>query len=371
MAGPAMIPRQVVVTPGSVYLVWEGGSFRYTPTGGVVADVEYTVTRTDLGGAPLVGRVRKGGNGFGYYEDAQVTKASEQAYTFANLPVGPVGFLHRAKLDDPLRSYVYTIKARYIHIESVPLAGTPFTTARQVEDGCGITEFSVTPPRIQTPVLSNASTARGGVAIDWKMPSDQQQTGFLVLGAGLPTDGKTVPCCSVQLGDLPAGSQSWLIAPFWDTPEGRVINASTGLRVTQTIAPWTSTPGPAPAGIKALAFPDSNPITNSCSVRIDVNWAPVPGTTGYTVYNDGAAISPRIPLTTLSFFYKQGGLRLSDLVQGALLSALGSDYTNGPRFKRGVNITVISSFGDRPDGVSAVVPYTFSTYPCWDGLGDR
>jgi hypothetical protein len=130
-------------------------------------------------------------------------------------------------------------------------------------------------------------------------------------------------------------------------------------------------PGPAPLGIKALAFPNSDPITNSCSVRIDVNWAPVPGATGYTVYNENAALGSRIPLTTLSFFYKQGGLQLSDLVQGALLSALGSDYTNGPRFKRGVNIQVGASFGDRPDSMSEVVPYTFSTYPCWDGLGDR
>jgi len=36
-----------------------------------------------------------------------------------------------------------------------------------------------------------------------------------------------------------------------------------------------------------------------------------------------------------------------------------------------VNIKVVAAFTDRPDGVSGVVPYSFSTYPCWDGLGDR
>jgi len=177
------------------------------------------------------------------------------------------------------------------------------------------------------------------------------------------TAGRSMPD---TITDLPAGSQSWLIAPYWDTPDGRAIDASTGLRVTATIAPWTSTPGPAPAGIKVQAFPNSDVIKNTCSVSIAVTWAPVPGATGYTVYGESGPISSRIPLTSFSFFYRQAAMKLSDLFLGAVAGVV-SDYANSPQFKRGVQIRVAASFVDRPDGLSAAVPYTFSTYPCWDG----
>src|SRR6185369_13511817 len=119
-------------------------------TGRLLSDVEYTVRRTDLGGAALVGQVRKGGGGFGYYEDGSATWASQQS-NLSNVPVGPMSFQHRAKLDDS-RSYVYTVTARHVHYESVQVPGNPFPVNAEVGDGCGITEFRVTPPKIQTPV---------------------------------------------------------------------------------------------------------------------------------------------------------------------------------------------------------------------------
>ena len=365
LTGPVMVPAQVVVTPGSVQLVWQGDAFsRAFATNRILSDVEYTVRRTDLGGAALVGSVRKGGGGFGYYADASATWASEQS-NISGLPVGPMSFLHRAKFDDS-RSYVYTVTASHFHYDVVQVPGNPFPINAQVADGCGITEFRVTPPKIQTPVLTSASTARGGVTIAWKMPSDQQQTGFLVLGAGLPSEGRTAGCCGIQIANVPTGSQSWLIAPYWDTPEGRMINASAGLRVTQTIAPWTDTPGLPPTGINVKSFPTSDPVAGSCFVNMQINWAPVPGSTGYTVYVEGGPTSPRIPLTTFSFNYREGQMALSDLGKAVVLGPI-SDYASSPQFTRGVSVKVAASFGDRPDGMSAPVPYSFSTFPCSDG----
>jgi hypothetical protein len=167
---------------------------------------------------------------------------------------------------------------------------------------------------------------------------------------------------SIQITGPPAGSQSWLITPFWDTPDGRVIDAGSGLRVSATVAAWTSTPGPPPTGILLQAIQASNVINGTCSVSIKVTWAPAPGATGYTVYNESGAISGRIPLTTFSFFYRQADMRLSDLGKAAVLAPI-SDYANSPEFTRGVQVKVAASFADRPDGLSAPVPLTFSIFP--------
>jgi len=372
LAGPVVFADATVATPGAVQMAWRRdpwvGVTSLRPPTGVTTNVEYSVTRADLGGTQM-------GAGL-------ASSPSTGSSLPFPIPGENVAFVHAAKLEEG-KTYVYKIRARHFHQDVRMIAAGSAATnyfpvwqaTANYEDGCGETAVTITAPQIQTPVLTNLGNAKGSVTIDWKMPSDQRQTGFLVLGAGLPSNGTTVGQTHIQINELPAGSQSWLIAPYWDTPSGRAINASTGLRVTATLAPWTSTPGPPPTGILVQAFPSSDPIANSCSVRININWAPVPGTTGYTVYNDNAAISARIPLTNFSFSYKEGALRLSDLARGVLLQGItaigGSDYVNGPLFKRGVNIKVVAAFTDRPDGVSGVVPYSFSTYPCWDGLGDR
>ena len=145
-----------------------------------------------------------------------------------------------------------------------------------------------------------------------------------------------------------------------------MINAGAGLRVTQTIAPWTDTPGLPPTGINVKSFPTSDPIAGTCFVNMQINWAPVPGSTGYTVYVEGGPTTPRIPLTTFSFNYRDGQMKLSDLGKAVVLAPI-SDYASRPEFQRGFSVRVAASFSDRPDGMSAPVPYSFSTFPCSDG----
>ena len=84
------------------------------------------------------------------------------------------------------------------------------------------------------------------------------------------------------------------------------------------------------------------------------------------MYVEGGPTSARIPLTTFSFNYREGQMKLSDLGKAAILAPI-SNYANAPEFTRGVSVKVAASFADRPDGVSAPVPYSFSTFPCADG----
>jgi hypothetical protein len=205
----------------------------------------------------------------------------------------------------------------------------------------------------------------------------QWPTGFLVLGAGLPPGGKTVgrggykydPVWGwITISNLPPGNQSWVITPYWGSPNG--LDTSTGLRVAATIAPWTNTPGLPPTGIRVQPAINHDIIAKTCTVSILVTWAAVPGATGYTVY-DGTVPLVTMPLTTYPYIYRQGQTKLTDVVEGAMLSALyeafQSQYANQPQFRRGVSIRVAAHFTDRPDGVSAPVPSTFSIFPCSDG----
>jgi hypothetical protein len=219
------------------------------------------------------------------------------------------------------------------------------------------------------------------VTIEWKKPDELRvpygENGFLVFGPGLPSEGAAVrvvfsnqaPCCTLQIANLPAGSQSWLIVPYWSgagSQYQRAFDVSTGLRVTANVAPWSSTPGPPPTGIVLQAIQASNVINATCSVTIKVTWAPVPGATGYVVHNESGPLGSPSPFTTFSFNYRQENMRLSDLGKAAVLAPI-SDYANAPQFRRGVQVKVAAIFPDRADGVSAFVPLTFSTFPCWDG----
>jgi hypothetical protein len=66
----------------------------------------------------------------------------------------------------------------------------------------------------------------------------QGQNGFLVLGNGLPANGRELPASATAttISDLPGGAGAWLITPYWNDPPDRVIDVSTGLRVTATTA---------------------------------------------------------------------------------------------------------------------------------------
>jgi hypothetical protein len=220
------------------------------------------------------------------------------------------------------------------------------------------------------------------VTIEWRMPTPytnytQWPTGFLVLGAGLPAGGKTVGLGGykydpvwgwITIINLPAGNQSWVITPYWGSPSG--LDTSTGLRVAATIAPWTNTPGQPPTGIRVQPAINHDIVASKCQVSILVTWSPVPGATGYTVY-DGTVPLVTMPLTTYPYIYRPERMRLTDVVSSAMLSALyeafQSQYANQPQFSRRVSIKVAAHFTDRPDGVSAPVLSAFSIFPCADG----
>ena len=290
-------------------------------------------------------------------------------------PTQPVGTMPRRGADGPTST---------TPPDTATAAPVQATTTQGNQSGP-----SARPVPRQSPTLVNVTTARGAVTIAWNMTPDQHQRGFFIYGPTFPPSGGYVkvvrddrdvpaPCCVLQIPNVPAGSQSWLIVPYYQMWLGGgnygepFFDVSTGLRVNVTVAPWSI--GPAPTNVKVQSSTGFDIIKNTCAVNIAVAWAPVPGATGYTVFADGKPIGTRIPLNSFSYFYRQADMKLSDLVTGTVLSAiyaaLESQYANQPQFKRGVQIQVAASFANpatQGDGVSAFVPYTFSTFPCSDG----
>ena len=65
----------------------------------------------------------------------------------------------------------------------------------------------------------------------------QGQTGYVILGAGLPQEGREFPAASssAEITGLQPGTHAWLLAPVWDTPGGRMIDVSTGRSLSATV----------------------------------------------------------------------------------------------------------------------------------------
>jgi len=84
----------------------------------------------------------------------------------------------------------------------------------------------------------------------------------------------------------------------------------------------------------------------------------VPGAIAYTVYSDDVT-SERMPFTTFTFS-SSIPWRNADLARGTV----DANYRNQPAFTGKIEVKVGATFPDKPDGVSAAVPLTFSTYPC-------
>jgi hypothetical protein len=297
-----------------------------------------------------------------------------------------------------LSGATYTVSRKDLGVVTpTPIAGSPYThtaaidyrtpyqysiTATFADNRCATTNVSVTGPKPLVPQVTATVTqgVTGKVHLAWGVQADRP-TSYLVLGPGLKNDGAEVSAAaagqSIDIESLPSGTHEWLITPLWKTPAGIMSDVTTAAHAKATIvniAPPVppKPPGPPPTGIRLQAFQNSDPIAGTCNVNIAVNWAPVPGAIGYTVYGDNGPISTRIPLTTFSFFYRQNDMRLSDLLKGGTLSALyavtgSGDYANEPQFRRGVQVKVAASFADKSDGVSAFVPLAFTIYPCSDG----
>jgi hypothetical protein len=203
MAGP-VIQSPVAVSPARASIQW----------GALPGATGYTVARNDVG---------------------LITPAPIQANTF----------VHNAPFDYRV-AYTYTVTAQYAV-------------------GCGTSRVTVTAPPPPTPTVvgvsainGNTATRTGDVRIAWNLPGSDA-TGYLVLGPGLPQNGReilaptraTVPTFDTTFGartkdpaavpfqidisGVPAGTHTWLIAPFWNTPTGRVIDVNTGARATAKV----------------------------------------------------------------------------------------------------------------------------------------
>jgi hypothetical protein len=266
-------------------------------------------------------------------------------------------------------------------VSGLNLPGTPAQPATTTFPGGSATATPA--PRTPTPVLIGiAHSNHLEVTFEWRMPTayanyTQWPTGFLVQGAGLPPEGRTRGLGGykydpvwgwITITNLPAGNQSWVVTPYWGSPNG--LDTSTGLRVSATIAPWTNTPGQPPTGVRVQPAINHDIVAGTCQVSILVTWSPVPGATAYTV-SDGTVPLVTMPLTTYPYIYRKDRMKLTDVVSSSMLAALyeafQSQYSNQPQFRRGVSITVTAHFPDRPPGVSAPVPSAFSIFPCSDG----
>ncbi len=172
-------------SPGSAYLYW-------TPVAGATG---YTVSRSDLG-----------------------------VLTPTPLSATTGSFTHRALLYPP-KTYIYTIFAIY-------------------PQGCGSRDLTITSQAPQLPsVFSMTGAAPGQVTLSFSLSSFQQRdyTGVLIQGPALPQTGREVRRYagssqgSTSITGVPAGTQTWVVTAFWDTPGGRAIDTSKGRSITVTV----------------------------------------------------------------------------------------------------------------------------------------
>jgi hypothetical protein len=75
--------------------------------------------------------------------------------------------------------------------------------------------------------------------ITWQATS-QAESGYLVIGPGLSSQGLETPnnpstARRAATGALARGTHAWFVIPYWETPEGRVIDDNRGARATATI----------------------------------------------------------------------------------------------------------------------------------------
>jgi hypothetical protein len=192
MPGP-VIASPVRVTPGAAYLSWAASA----------GAAGYTVTRGDVG-------------------------------ILTPTPIQATTFVHNAPLDYRV-TYTYTVTTQY-------------------KIGCGTSRVTLAAPRPGTPTITSVTThggtsapRTGGVRIGWDLP-DTDATGYLVLGPGLPQSGQeiagrrtlsrvgdSISGYQIDVNGVPAGTHTWLIAPFWNTPTGRMIDVGTGARATAKV----------------------------------------------------------------------------------------------------------------------------------------
>ena len=125
--------------------------------------------------------------------------------------------MHLAKLTHP-GTYVYTITAAY-------------------HEGCGKTDISLNSQQPATPLISNTPVSQAGrVRLTWSWPQRSSEqlvvgdyTGVLITGPALPSAGREVRRRDITgdftlIDGVPAGSRTWTVKAYWDTPGGRVMD---------------------------------------------------------------------------------------------------------------------------------------------------
>jgi hypothetical protein len=150
---------------------------------------------------------------------------------------------------------VFPFTVNYVH--SAPLYHTQtyvYAVTAQTAQGCGVSQITVTPPRPFSPPAAafvNNGAWGGNVSVRWSIPegNDTSMTGFLLFGPGFPAEGWEERTCTVynaynecvspyayerRVG-LGPGDYTWIIAPYWDTQNGRMVDVSSGTRVTLRI----------------------------------------------------------------------------------------------------------------------------------------
>jgi hypothetical protein len=185
-------------SPGAVYLQWDA----------VAGATGYRVTRSTGGG------------------DLTPT------------PIQESEFMHADALDYRL-TYDYSVTALY-------------------GDGCGMVTTTLKPPRPTPPRVlrigtsGDAKTRRGRVTLTWR-EGVTDADGFFVIGPGVES-GKDVPIehslataagvaqnfaepnvYTTEIDNVPSGDHTWLIAPFWETPTGRVVDVGIAARAQMKV----------------------------------------------------------------------------------------------------------------------------------------
>jgi hypothetical protein len=180
----APVIRKSLGTPGAAYLVWNA----------VAGATGYTIARTDLG-------------------------------ALTPQPLTATEFKHSAPLEHET-IYHYVVTALH-------------------PQGCGEVTVDVQPQAAATPTIrrvlatgGDLATRKGRVTIEWRL-SHSDATGYLVFGPGVP-NGVEVAARGdavhrVEIGGLAPGNHTWTVAPVWDTPLGRAVDAGRGAKATATV----------------------------------------------------------------------------------------------------------------------------------------
>ena len=203
LQGPAINPPDA--HPHGVRLTWSH-----------INGASYTVSRSDMG---------------------VVTPTPVTAAFFPSTP----GFWHSAPMYHHI-TYEYVVEARY-------------------GGGCGVSTVKVVPPRPWVPNLRVTlddpnnpiqATGRHWVRVSWAEQAERGDNyGFMVFGHGFPPEGAdyaqgcgrtdTIVRCPYwiwqELVTAPPGTHTWLVAPYWQTENGRMIDLDSAARATLVVPP--------------------------------------------------------------------------------------------------------------------------------------